>query len=165
MSISADYTSDAGMSPSSGEATIEAIRLSGSARPVHTYLAYAVHAVFTLTLSRPSNQLVTLHVQTRDGTGKRAAHAADGDYHPLNRNVTINAGATTSTVDVTVYPQVDVRAAASFGLVLSKIQGVAVAAGASTMTRSLVPADTGRSTVLSETIDPDLVVGRVTALK
>jgi hypothetical protein len=53
---------------------------------------------FNVTLSNPSDQIVTVDYATTDGT----ATTADGDYVAASGTVTFDPGQTAKTVDVTV---------------------------------------------------------------
>jgi Calx-beta domain/Bacterial virulence factor lipase N-terminal len=59
-----------------------------------------VMAVFTVSLSAPSSQPVTVYFATADGT----ATAADNDYVPISGTLTFAPGETTMTITVVVNP-------------------------------------------------------------
>ena len=70
---------------------------------------------FTVTLSNPSDQIVTVDYATNDGT----ATTADGDYAVASGTVTFNPGQTAKTVDVTVNGDDTTEPDESLTLVLS----------------------------------------------
>ena len=59
-----------------------------------------VTAVFTVTLSAPSSQPVTVYYATADGT----ATAGSNDYVPISGTLTFAPGETTMTITVVVNP-------------------------------------------------------------
>ncbi len=78
---------------------------------------------FVVTLSHASDQPVTAHVATLDGT----ATTADADYLALSASLTIPAFATTDTVRVTVNGDLRCEPDEQFRVVLSSLVGAAAA--------------------------------------
>ena len=76
-----------------------------------------------VTLSHASDQPVTAHVATLDGT----ATTADADYLALSASLTIPAFATTDTVRVTVNGDLRCEPDEQFRVVLSSLVGAAAA--------------------------------------
>lgn len=80
-------------------------------------------AEFTVTLSQPSAQDVTIQYSTVDGT----ASSADGDYQPVSGVIVIPAGQTTATISVTIHGDSLVEGDESFTLHLHHIDNAMLA--------------------------------------
>src|SRR5262249_52739563 len=80
-------------------------------------------AVFTLTLSKASDQPVTLNYATTAGT------ASEADYTPTSGSLTFAPGETTKTVSVDVLGDTIDEANETFTLSLSQVTGVGVILG------------------------------------
>lgn len=87
-------------------------------------------ATFTVTLSQPSGQNVTVVYATQDGT----ASAASGDYQPKTGTLTFYPGQTTQTVTVTINGDTAVEGDETLFLVLSSPANATIAAGQAVVT-------------------------------
>lgn len=185
--VTATYTSDAGLGTSDGSTTIDAVVISATDKTVDTYLAGSENATFTITLSRESNAPVNVDYATEDGTGDDAASAANGDYTKTDGTLTFSPGETSKKVEVPCFPNIDLRDPSDFDLVLTNPDGAMFPAAATTsanveqpQTISLLDAsafpteptpvlapllDGPRSMSIRETINPNLRVGRVAKVK
>jgi hypothetical protein len=83
-----------------------------------------VAAQFTVTMSAPSNQTVTVNYATADGT----ATVADSDYLSAGGALTFAPGETTKTVNVTVNGDTKIESDETFNLTLANATGGAVIA-------------------------------------
>ncbi len=190
--ITASYAGDSKAASSTGQTTVAAVGISGSAKTVDTYLEGSDRATFSIKLSRIANASVTFDFATVDGTG---AVAAKGEYRATKGALAIAPGESSATVNVLCYANVDLRSPGQFALVLSNVTGAAFAAVAQSSIRSsphplgevsvaaarakgrinarrapVEPVEEPRvdspsSLSVPETIKPDLRVGDVGAIK
>jgi hypothetical protein len=142
--VTATYPDTGNLTGSSGSDTIPAVTVAVSSAPVHTYLAGSNDAVFTATLSRPSNLATSFAYATKDGSATSSA----GDYKKAIGTTRIAAGAISQTVTVTCYPTLTLRTPGTFELALSNPSGARLA---------LTP--------ITATIHPDLVAGTVKQIR
>lgn len=85
------------------------------------------NATFTLSLSAPSTESVTVNYATADGT----ATAADRDYAAISLNsVTFNPGQTTQTITIAINGDINVESNETFRLNLTNPQNAVIAKGA-----------------------------------
>jgi Ca2+-binding RTX toxin-like protein len=95
-------------------------------------------ASFTVTLSHPTSQTVTVTYGTEDGTAK----TADGDYVGIpSGTVTFNPGETSKTINVTVNGDIKYEADETFTVKLNGATNAAIAPDANTGTGTILNDD------------------------
>ena len=104
--------------------------------------------VFTISLSSPSSEAVTVPWSTRDGTAQFG-----GDYRSASGSVTFAPGETSKSISITVLGDGLVEADESFELVLGAPSGATIADGI------------GLGTILNDDVLPSLSIGHAQALE
>jgi hypothetical protein len=95
-------------------------------------------ATFTISLSAPSGNTVSVQYASADGTGSDPATVADGDFFAASGTVTFTPGTTTQTASVTVQGDTKAEPNESFRLVLSN------------PVNATIPAPTGIGTIIND---------------
>ena len=104
--------------------------------------------VFTISLSSPSSEAVTVPWSTRDGTAQFG-----GDYRSASGSVIFAPGETSKSISITVLGDGLVEADESFELVLGAPSGATIADGI------------GLGTILNDDVLPSLSIGHAQALE
>ncbi|UPY36670.1 Calx-beta domain-containing protein [Sediminicoccus sp. KRV36] len=99
--------------------------------------------VFTLSLSQPSTEAVTIPWSTRDGTA-----IAGSDYAAASGSVTFVPGETSRTISITLFGDTAIEGDESFSLVLGTPIGASIADGS------------GLGTILNDDVPPSLSIAQ-----
>lgn len=147
--------------------TASRLGISAKSEPADTYLEGSEVASFTVSLSQASSSEVDVHYATKDGVGPDAAKAADGDYEPTKGTIVFTPGETVKQIDVKCFADIQLRSDADFDLVLSELLGPnSNAAQIAHVASTRSPRGDGPPSItVRESIDPNLRVGQVGAIK
>ncbi len=162
--VRASYAGDGPFASSTGESAIDAVMVTARSKSVDTYLEGSDESVFEVALSRASDITVVVHYATRDGSGRGAATASDGDYQRTEGALTIPAGARTASIEVRCFADVTVRSSADFELELSQLTSAAFGPTFAAAAGFIRP-DAPITAAVREDIDPNLRVGQVGAVR